>query len=152
MEWLTDKSRLSVISCQYHCQRSPSSKFSDMSQPEFEPTKNPDLDFVCWSCAVVITTETRHYNTCVSMITWQNSFEYKDFQISIPVSAEKILTAGILPWKSWNLSKILRSAVFIMTFWIFYSVRKLSPRKYISVKFRSKGDCGLFFLRITGLG
>ena len=68
-------------SCCYNCRRFPSSKTSDMSQPEFEPAHNLDSDSVWWSCGVVIATKLRCHNACVPLFAWLNSFKYKVFMI-----------------------------------------------------------------------
>ena len=46
----------SLISSWNHCQKSSSSRISDMLQAGFEPAQNLSSGFVEWSCAVVITT------------------------------------------------------------------------------------------------
>ena len=55
VEWLTDKIRLSVVSSWDHCQRFSSSQISDKLRLGLKSVQNLSLDFVGWSCAVVVT-------------------------------------------------------------------------------------------------
>ena len=45
------------------CQRSSSSRISDLPQAEFEPTQNPSSGFDEWSYVVAVTTTTRRHIT-----------------------------------------------------------------------------------------
>ena len=46
MVWLTYERRFSLISNQYHCQRSSPSQIFDTPQAGFEPAQNLSLGFV----------------------------------------------------------------------------------------------------------
>ena len=52
-----------LISSRDHCQRSSTSRVSNMLQTGFEPAQNLSSGLVEWSCAVVITTTPRHRYT-----------------------------------------------------------------------------------------
>ena len=52
----------SLISSRDHCQRSSPSRILDTSRAGFKPAQNLSLDFVEWSCAVVITTTPRRHH------------------------------------------------------------------------------------------
>ena len=53
--FLTDEIRLRVVSSWDHCRRFLSSQISDKLRLGLESVQNLSLDFVGWSCAVVVT-------------------------------------------------------------------------------------------------
>ena len=68
VEWLTNEKHLYLFSSQ--TKRFPPSQTSGMLQAEFEPVQNLSSNFAEESCAVVITTITRHQKILIT------SYEY----------------------------------------------------------------------------
>ena len=64
-QWKT----FSLISSQDHCQRSSTSRISDMPQAGFEPAQNLSSSLVKWNCAVVITSTTQCHTTMLGHYT-----------------------------------------------------------------------------------
>ena len=58
---------VSLVSKRNHCQRSSSSRISDMPRTGFEPAQNLSSGFVEWSYALVITTTTRRQKVAVEV-------------------------------------------------------------------------------------
>ena len=85
----------SFISSQHHCQRSSSSRVSDMPLARFEPVQNLNSGLFKWSCAVVITTT-----------TWRHRFIKLNFSAFFSFCKISVSTIGILSLTTIPISSV----------------------------------------------